>query len=205
MYVIKEELLRKIIVNSQINFPYKVVEADDFCLLLPNWKDKSNDEEKLSWSRSHLYKLGTNISLETNESNFKDYLILFNGWNIPEGKGTWSEGDNSTFFLILEKLPETNLILTINAIPFVTEKHPNLAVDVLVNNHFVGKLQYRLNNFSYENKIEIPKTLINTNSLLKVQFIFKKPTSPAMLKINGDSRMLGLFISSFRLDSKKIL
>ncbi|WP_339051177.1 DUF6311 domain-containing protein [Rickettsiella endosymbiont of Xylota segnis] len=205
MYVIKEKLLRKIIVNSQINFPYKVVEADGFFLLLPNWKDKSTDEEKLSWSRSNLYKLGTNISLETSESNFKDYLILFNGWNIPEGKGTWSEGDNSTFFLIFEKLPESNLILTIHAIPFVTEKHPNLAVDVLVNNHFVGKLQYKLNNFSYENKIEIPKTLINTNDLLKVQFIYKKPISPAMLKINGDSRMLGLFISSFRLDSKTIL
>jgi hypothetical protein len=205
MYVVKDAILRKIIVNSQINFPYKTIEADGFFLLLPNWKDKSTDEEKLNWSRTYLYKLGINISLESNESNFKDYLVLLNGWNLPEGKGTWSEGDNSTFFLIFEKTPETNLILTVNAIPFVTEKHPNLAVDVLVNNHFVGKLHYRLNNFSYENKIEIPKALINNNNLLKVQFIFKKSISPAMLKINGDTRKLSLFISSLKLDPIDIL
>jgi hypothetical protein len=188
MYVIKENLLRKIIVSSQINFPYKVVEADGFFLLLPNWKDRSKDEEKLNWSRSNLYKLGTNISLETSESNFKD---------------TWSEGDISTIFLILEKKPEADLVLTIHAIPFVTEKH-SLMVKVLVNNNLVGKLQYKLNNFSYDNKIKIPKTLINTNNLLKIQFIFKKPISPAMLKINGDTRKLGLFFSSLSLDSKNI-
>lgn len=201
MYIVKEDIIRRIIVNSKVKFPYKVLEADGFFLLLPNWRDISTDEEKFNWSKTNLYKLGTNISLESN-GNFKDYLILLNGWNSPEAKGRWSEGESSIFFLILEEKPKKNLILTINATPFVNEKHPNLAVDFLINDHFVGKLNYNFNNFSNVNKIEIPNEFLRNNNLLKVQMIFKKPISPAMLKLNGDIRLLSLFFSSLSLNSQ---
>ena len=128
-----------------------------------------------------------------------------NGWSTPEGKGTWTEGDNSSFFLKLEERPMTNLSLTIKAFPFINLKHPNLKVDLLVNNHFVGTLNYQLNNFEFIKKINIPNSFFKKNNLLKIQFLFKKSISPAKLKMSSDGRNLGLFISSLSLDSKKTL
>lgn len=205
MYVVKEEQSKRIKINSKTNFPYNVVQSDGYILILPNWKNYSSTFESFNWSKNNLYRLGTIISLESNESNFKDYLFEMNGWSTPEGKGAWTEGDNSSFFLKLEERPMTNLSLTIKAFPFINLKHPNLKVDLLVNNHFVGTLNYQLNNFEFIKKINIPNSFFNKNNLLKIQFLFKKSISPVKLNMSTDGRSLGLFVSSLSLDSEKTL
>ncbi len=186
-----------------MNFPYKVIKANGFALLLPNWHESSTKIERINWSKNKLYKLGKIISFKTPESNFKDYFTLNNGWSTPEGTGTWTDGDRSTLSIYLTEKPHANLILSINAIPFVNVKHPNLTVEIIVNHQFVRHLIYNASNLPTLSKIEIPGSLVSANNLLEIEFIFKNAISPAKLALSSDVRKLGLFISYVSLTSKK--
>ncbi|MFZ0219832.1 MAG: DUF6311 domain-containing protein [Candidatus Aquirickettsiella sp.] len=203
LYVIKDERIRRIIINTKMNLPYKINEADGFFLLLPNWGESSTETEKIRWAKYYLYKLNTPIYFQTLDDNFKDYTTLIKGWSTPEGKGTWTDGAQSTLVVKLAKKPTANLILTVDALPFINIKHPALIVDIIINHRFIGKLTYDLRNYLIIRRIEIPTSIIGDNNLLEIQFEFKNAISPFRLGLSPDTRTLGLFISSLTLNSKK--
>jgi len=204
LYVIKDPNIRRMIVNTKMNIPYKVSESDGFFLLLPNWSRSATESEKIHWATYQLYKLGTPIFFRSWKDNFKNYSTLIKGWSTPEGNGTWTDGPVSILLIKLAKKPSSNLILTVDALPFVNIKHPNLLVDITVNHFYIGKLNYDTKNFGIR-KIEIPSSIIGTNNFLEVQFTFRHATSPFKLELSPDTRILGLFISSLTFDSKNNL
>ncbi len=200
LYIIKDEKIRRIIVNTQMNLPYKVSESDGFSLLLPNWGESSTEKEKILWAKYPLYKLGIPIYFRTLEDNFKDYVTLIKGWSTPEGKGTWTDGSQSTLLVKLTKKTTSNLILSVDALPFINIKHPTLVVDIIANHQFIGKLTYEIKNYADIRRVEIPSSIIGSNNLLEIQFKFKNAISPFKLALSPDTRTLGLFISSLTLN-----
>ena len=202
LYVVRNKNLRQIIINTQMNLPYKVTEADGYFILLPNWYKSSAESEKINWAKYNFYKLNTPIYFRTVDDNFKKWVTLIKGWSTPEGIATWTDGHQSILVLKLAKKPVSNLMLVIDAAPFINPRHPNLNVDIIVNHHLIGKLVYEFKNFSTIKKIEIPKSIIANNNLLEIQFEFKNATSPSKLALSPDTRTLGLFMKSITLSSK---
>ncbi|WP_342146849.1 DUF6311 domain-containing protein [Rickettsiella endosymbiont of Aleochara curtula] len=203
IYIIKDSAMRQMIDNRKISTSYQVSKADNFYILLPNMTHVSSTAEKSDWLDYKLYKFGTNIFFKTNiDNNFTDYLVLKNGWSLPEAKGIWTDGEKANFLINLPKNTNSNLILTIDAMPFLCLKHSMLAVDVTVNHEYVGHLDYKLNNYSNIRKIEIPSNFIKNDNLLEIEFLFKTPISPNEVIVSPDTRKLGLFVSAISFDEK---
>lgn len=205
LYVIKDKNIRKIIVKTKMNLPYKVSESDGFFLLLPNWKDSSTGSKKINWANYALYNLNTPIYFRTPNDNYKDLVTLTKGWSTPEGNGTWTDGKESTLLIKLYKKPNSNLILTLDALPFINMKHAELELNIIVNHRCLGKINYNIKNIKNLNvrKIMIPASIVDVNNFLEIKFEFKNSTSPLELGLSPDSRILGIFISSLTLNSKK--
>lgn len=176
-----------------MNFACQVYESDGFFLLSPNWCRSATASEKIHWANYQRYQLGTPIFFRTQKENFKNYSALIKGWSTPEGSGTWTDGAVSTLLVKLAKKPSENLILTVDALPFVNIKHPNLVADITVNHFYIGKLSYDIKNLGIR-RIEVPSSIIDKNNFLEVQFTFRYATSPFKLELSPDTRILGLFI-----------
>ncbi|MGC1853852.1 MAG: DUF6311 domain-containing protein, partial [Candidatus Aquirickettsiella sp.] len=202
LYVVKDDYVRRFIVSRKMNLPFQVKEADGFFLLLPNWRTKSSNIEQINWAKYIIYKLGSKISFQKLNFNNKDYLTLIEGWSFSEEEATWTDGDTSIFLLRLAEKPSSNLILTIDAVPFVRVNHPTLKVDIFVNHRYIGCITYNYANFSNVNTIEIPNSLIGPGNLIEVQFVFKNAISPFKLSLSADTRRLGLFIKSLTFNTK---
>lgn len=202
-YVMKNENIKKMIFLTKMNLPYKVINVDGYGLLLPNWNEESTENERLNWSGvNNEYKLGNIVSFLAQTNNIKENLILIDGWSGQEVNGTWTDGDRSIIMFKLSEKPHSNLVLTIDSLPFINSNHPKLALDILVNHNYVGHLAYKLNNYSRINQIEIPIKNIDKNNLLEIEFLFKNSISPYKLGLSSDSRKLGLFILSMSLKEK---
>lgn len=196
--------MREMIGNIKMNIPYKLAKADNFYILLPNAHDAYIQREVPDWSNYNPYKYGTKIFFRQDvNSNFKNYLILKKGWSFPEEKGIWTDGNNATFLINLPKKPDSNLILTIDSLPFLCLKHPMLTVNIIANNIYLGRLNYKLNDFSNIKTIEIPKKIITNDKTLKLEFIFEKSMAPSNVYASTDNRMLGLFFSWISFDEFK--
>lgn len=201
LYIIKDPAIRQMIINRKIQTPFKVSKSDNFYLLEPNPYCVSNNAEKLHWLHSKPYVFGTEIFFLRNKSyTFEDYLVLINGWSIPEENGIWTDGEKANFIMNLNKKNTSNIMLTIKAVPFLCLKHPSLTVKVFVNHKYLGDLDYTLYNLSDIKKIEIPNNFIDQTGLLQVEFIFKDLIAPNKVSKSTDIRKLGLFISSISLD-----
>lgn len=201
VYLVKDERLRQIITHVKMNLPYKVLNIDGYFLLLPGWAESSTKAEQWHWAKGTIYPLGTRISFQKPGDNFKNYIISV-GWSFAEGLGTWTEGDNAMVFLNLSQKTDSDLMLTIEGMPYINVKHPRLDVEVVVNQRSLGYFNYTLGNFSTAKQITIPKSVINRNNFLLLQFKFKNAISPKALNLSPDVRELGLFFSSLRVAKK---
>lgn len=202
IYIIQNQAIRNLIIHRKTNFLYKLIKSDGFYLLLPKMGNASN-EQKRKWSASKekTYKFGTYIFFgKTINSNYNDYLVLVNGWSLPEGKGIWTEGKNSNFIINLPEKNDSNILLTLDAVPFLCFKHPKLTVDVFVNHKFLHHLKYTLNNKNFIKKIEIPNEFFKNDTVLDIEFLFKDPISPNQVFKSQDIRKLGFFVSSISFD-----
>lgn len=200
-YVVKDLSLRRVIMHTKMNIPSKVTEANGFFLLLPNWKGFT-ELESIDPNKYKLYSLGTPIFFQKLKNNFNDYLILGDGWSVPEEKGIWTNGDSSSLILKLPKETNSNLLLTIDAAPYLNLKHPILRVDILVNHQILRHIVYNFNKASNPIRLEISNSIIGSNKLIQIQFLFTKTASPMQLGLGEDTRKLGIFISSLTIDSK---
>lgn len=205
VYLVKDEKLRQIVTHVKMNLPYKVLNTDGYFLLLPGWVESSTKAERRNWVKgtySNRYRLGTRISFEKPSDNFKHYASSSLGWSFAEGSGTWTSGENSMILLNLNERPASDLQLTIEGMPYINAKHPRLDVEVVVNQRSLGYFNYTLGNSSTAKQITIPKSVINRNNFLLLQFKFKNAISPKKLHLSPDNRQLGLFISSLTLTKK---
>src|SRR5208283_2052822 len=119
-------------------------------------------------------------------------LPIWQGWSFAEKWGTWSDGDSASVLLALSSTPQNDLELLIDGHAFLTDKHPSLEVDILVNGHHVDTLRYDLQSNGGVRVVKIPKALaLEKNGQLWIKFNFKNPKSPAELGLSDDARRLG--------------
>ena len=142
----------------------------------------------------------TRLSFAPDEEG-KKYLL--SGWSIAEQWGTWSDGMSASILLKLPGYIDRDLMLTIQAHALINEKHPEQEVDVIVNRHLLGTLEYTTNS-DQVSSLRIPKVLLSENNgKVLIHFDFKNPKSPANLGMSRDVRRVGLGLVSLQLSLKE--
>jgi hypothetical protein len=127
-------------------------------------------------------------------------LCLRSGWSVAEQCGTWSDGDVATMAMRVKGGSQQDLAMTIESFALVNERHPLQEVEVDVNGHFVKTLKFTSSS-RVSNVLTVSKAYCSQNDgMLNTEFKIKDPTSPAELGISTDSRKLGMYLMSLKVD-----
>jgi hypothetical protein len=146
-----------------------------------------NLQNKAEWENMFLlYKLRENIKFAKNKSIYQTI-----GWSFPEEWGTWTDGEKAGLTMIVDGADDLFLHLNISYIFY------NAPIDVYVNNVLAGGYEFVIG----DNVIPISKE-IRQDKQLKIQFEFKDPKSPEETGHSGDTRKLGIGVSSFYIDTQ---
>lgn len=120
-----------------------------------------------------------------------------NGWYDKEDWGIWSKGTHSTIrFNIREPLKgDTQITMTAN----IFAPYENLAFVVYVNN--TRTEQFSLPNGLQCFSLTVPKELV-TNSEIKMEINIINPDSPKNFGFSNDTRIIGIGLVSFIIQTK---
>jgi hypothetical protein len=129
--------------------------------------------------------------------------ILGNGWSQIESWGVWSEGPVSSLLFEMASFGKRDVILEIEAHPFLTESHTSSQVDVFVNNVKVKVLNFRFESPNRTLTVEFSSSLCDAESnTCEIQFKTRNPKSPASLGLSQDERLLGIGLTSVSFNLK---
>jgi hypothetical protein len=101
------------------------------------------------------------------------------------------EGEKIGLSMSVDSVYDLFLYLNIN---MIFNKNP---VDVYINNVMIGSYEFIVG----DNIVHIPKE-IYPDKKLKIQFEIKKPKTPKDLGQSGDTRKLGIGVSSFFINTQ---
>lgn len=158
---------------------------------------KTQDLKKLKTPAKH-YSIETILDFQADSNNSLDYQ--WGGWSFSDKEGTWTDGSKAHLFMKLKKPVQQDLILVMEAIPFLHEHHPQQVVDVIVNEELVTQLIFKIGQ-PLKNRYQIPLSakLINSQSPLQITFRFSNPVSPHSIGLGEDKRLLGLMLKKIKL------
>ncbi|EAH8205723.1 capsular biosynthesis protein [Campylobacter coli] len=115
------------------------------------------------------------------------------GLSKREAHGRWSLGDEVSFYFNFTEYKRITIDFKLHAI-----------ADLDATVYLDSKKMFSCNIFKdvSQNKISIVvsrKKLLKQNGCIMIKFIIRFPISPKMLKLNQDSRMLGIFFHSINI------
>jgi len=182
------------------------INIDGYNVLAPNWKtcdtctQYPHDKEIIK--RFSIPSIGSPIYFSKNGTgvpylmNIDGKETIGHGWGWPEDWGVWSEGKSAQLVIPLANLKPR--ILTINCRALIAPNHPTQTIDISING---GALKSYTLNKPDENLIAIELPSYQSRNYIAIQFEFNKNlTSPKILGIGDDNRLLGVGLTSITLD-----
>jgi hypothetical protein len=153
---------------------------------------------KLTPAVCSSYTLGETIAFGQ-EGNSES--CLGQGWSKPGSWGTWTEGNEALLKITLADLePPGDVLLSVKARAFVHEVHPELDVDVIVNDEQVGEWEFVHGQADSGVRTAIlPASLVNKQKPLQIAFRVPNAKSLAELGLASDERQFGLGLLELRL------
>ncbi len=119
------------------------------------------------------------------------------GWSNPENKATWTNGGSASLLIPFKQL-NSDIVLKVNLLPFVTERHAIQKVEVYINNNPIGQWKVTAGG---DYTITVPKKYFN-GSVAELNFKLPDAISPAKLGVSADTRNLGIMVNSITLTEK---
>ena len=154
---------------------------------------------KKIWKPDYKYTNGR-IEFKQNSDGIK---YLLNGWSQPEQWGIWSDDKSSLLRLDITSIIRSDIALLIDGHAFLAKKHPSQDINIIVNGKKISTLNYNLKFNNSIRELTIPKKLATKNNgHLMIRFDFKNPKSPSELGLSGDTRRLGLGLTSIEIKFK---
>jgi hypothetical protein len=163
--------------------------------------DRSNGLH--SWGEQVNDYHGESLGFGVNDQGVR---YLGEGWCIPEqwgdssrGWGIWSQRVDSELFFAYDNIGDNPLLLKFSGKPFVIDKCPEQAIDVLVNGHYVSTVVYHSME-TQTTSLPIPANFLNNSKIIDLHFVMKDASSPVDLGLSdNDSRQLGFFLMGLQL------
>lgn len=148
-------------------------------------------------SSSAQLHTGQDIRFDTADS--RRYAVA--GWSWPETWGTWTDGP---FAIIRARLTDEitgPLHATFQAHAFSAPDLPDMRVRVYVNGHSIARWQFEQGQATQPLTLVIPGDWVRERQgELVISLAIQHPDSPAAQQINTDPRLLGLGLSTLRID-----
>ena len=127
------------------------------------------------------------------------------GWGRPKEWGVWSEGKAAQVKLALPSRPEGDLELRIEGCSYVAPRHPIQQMDVFVNGHAIGRLQYDSRETVLKT-LRIPSAIASEKEgRLLIEFQMQNPVSLAQLGKSANKELWGLGLVSLQVNSMQPL
>ena len=125
------------------------------------------------------------------------------GWSWAElPDGTWTDGDEAWLALPLETAPARDLCLTVVLQAFLSEAHPLITAEVVVNEVPVANWVFRHGREGAETKsVPVPAAVAGLRNPVEVVFAIHEPATPLSLGLFPDVRRLGLYVRTVRLSA----
>jgi SAM-dependent methyltransferase len=123
----------------------------------------------------------------------------FQGWSVQEPWGTWTDGAEADIYFLIEEPLEAGAVLTASVSAFVAPLHPAIRVEVECNGEPIAVWVLDRSE-GIEKSAIIRPGIINKGRSLRVCFRIYHPASPYGLGQSADRRLLGLGITTLRVD-----
>ena len=112
-------------------------------------------------------------------------------WSGAEESYRWSDGKHVRMSMSVSVSDSESLVLIANVAGYITKKHPEVYVDVLIEEILVDTWFISSNLFK-DYLVVIPAEVIPDDGKLDIEFVINNPISPFDLGESSDSRNLGL-------------
>jgi hypothetical protein len=119
------------------------------------------------------------------------------GWSSAEEWGTWAS-QNGEVSLRLPAGSTGPYELIVDAQALLAPNHRDQAVKVFANGEQIAEWKFEGDIVLREKRATIRADLIN-DATIKINFVAQDATSPAQLRMSGDTRIMGIGISALRL------
>jgi hypothetical protein len=142
-----------------------------------------------------VYKYGSDISfgIQGNNSQFE-----MSGFSAPEDGFTWTNGQ-AVSFIIPVSPPNSDVILRVVGMPFISDMRPQQRINVIVNGKRLAEWKATGDG---EFTVIIPKETV-TGEQIKIVLELPDAISPLDAKINGDVRKLAIAVRSIKISELK--
>jgi hypothetical protein len=124
--------------------------------------------------------------------------ILKGGWNYPERFGSWTYGPRAEIELLLNRSPEQDVIMTLDAATYVgsfVTKRPTINVHVSVNGVRLTTWMFDKMHPGGRYQVAIPAEVLNSSEKLHITLDIDRPYSLYELGYNEDERPLAFAAS----------
>lgn len=160
---------------------------------------RTPDDSLKDWP---AYVLGTRLLFDGRQhDDAGDGLPhLVSNWWIPEGWGVWSRGTSSRLRLgLADSDPgDMTLIFTINGV--LNERNERVEFDVVVNDHRLARIPLMLDHDIVRGtEVSVPADALRGRAGAEITFVVHDPAIPAELRINSDTRELGIALRELTL------
>ena len=123
-----------------------------------------------------------------------------NGWSIPDGGRTWSNGYLSILKFNYDNEFENGMNLLISMGSFVNNKNPNMKVSIKANDVVVKELDFNESLSGGDISIDISSEVLKKNSSqLILSFDMPNAAIPSEIGWNSDIRRLGIWITQIQI------
>lgn len=199
LYILDEVTVKSALMTINRNTDL-LAKIDGYYVIAPGWKNCSECDHIPEISLSDLL---TPVKLEDHidfSSSGTGSQYLFSGWSGQEPTGRWSEGDKADIFIPFSGDPPVRIV--IEGHPLVSYLHPEQRIIVYVNEVSTGEIKL---DAIYKNGFELylpeeVRTKVAASGLIKLNFIFLDAVRPIDIKINNDTRRLGLFLKAIKFN-----
>jgi SAM-dependent methyltransferase len=129
--------------------------------------------------------------------------LLKYGWGNPEADFTWSICEDAAIMFPLEKKTDTDLLMEVAFVPYISPLSDHTTVEMLINNVQVKRWQFNGNgdNGSNSFQIVIPGQLIKNSPVIEVRFMLPNRRMP-QFESGSDVRQLGIGLMSVKIGLK---
>ena len=144
-------------------------------------------------TRRPLYEYGTEINFGL-VGNADEYVGF--GWSAPMSRGWWNSGGSASLKLTVT-VPETDLALKAELIPYITAQVPEQNIYVLVNDTAID-LWSASERRAHQFRTVVPNRLIHSPEV-EIRFDLPNASVPRLIGTGADKRKLAILMSSVSL------
>jgi hypothetical protein len=139
------------------------------------------------------YRLGSDMIFDDHARAF-----TLRGWEQGGIDGKWTVGTRAEVALSIDPIRQ-DVELSVTADGFVTDRHPQTLVTVVVNDQVVGEWVFRNGESCGERRAVLSPAIVNRGGMLRIVFETPDACSPAELGISRDPRKLAMNVRQLRL------